>query len=92
MSEETIKRQVRRAKSAAIEKCEEMNYRIIPSDNSLFCFLAVRKMEIRMIRVIVGAISEKEIEEVRRFIPPGTCSKEIWRWHDNRKFIIQDIS
>jgi len=92
MSDEAIKQQIRRAKKAAIEKCRDMGYKTIISDNSLFCFLAVRRMEIRMIRVIIDDVSDKEIQQVRKFEPPGVCSKEIWRWQTSRKFEIIEIN
>jgi len=89
MSDVAIKRQLRRAKQAAMKQCTRMKYHIIKSDNSLFCFMAVRKMEIRMIRVIVGPIDERACAEIKAFVPPTVCSKEIWCWVNGHFEIIE---
>jgi hypothetical protein len=92
MADETIKQKARRAKKAAIEKCEEMGYKIIVSDNSVFCFLASRKTEIRMIRVVMHKISEDDIQKIGEFESPETCSKEIWRRRDDGGFEIREVA
>jgi len=78
MSEEAIKQRINYAKSRAIKNLEETKHKIIPSDNSVFCFLAVRKKEIRLIRVTVDKITDQDISLVKEFEPPGICTKEIW--------------
>ena len=78
MGEETIKRRMRRAKERASEILENTGYKIIPSDNSVFCILGVRQKEIRMIRVVVDKITDQDIKEISAFCPPGICTKEIW--------------
>ena len=90
MTDVAVKRRMARAKDFAIKKFEDMGYKIIPSDNSLFCFIAIRKMEIRMVRVAMDIISPKDIESVKGFAPPGICSKEIWCRKGNR-FEIQEV-
>jgi len=91
MSDTAIKQQLRRAKQAAIKRCETMGYHIIPSDNSLFCFLAVRKAEIRMVHVVVGKVDDKTQKKIEAFVPPGVCSKEIWCWQNSHNFEIIEI-
>jgi len=91
MAEEAIKQQIRRASKAVIDKFMQMQYQIIPSENSIFCFLAVRKNEIRMIRVTIGSICDKDIQELESFQPPTVCSKEIWCRRNNGKFEIKEV-
>ena len=92
MAEEAVKQRLNQAKGAAIFALKNSDYKIIPSDNSAFCILAVRKLEIRMIRVVVDEITANDIKIVREFDPPGICTKEIWcRKKGEKKFEIREI-
>ena len=91
MPEEAVKRQLRRAKGAAIEKCREMGYQILVSDNSLFCFLAMRRHETRLIKVIIDEFKDRDIKLIRGFEPAGPCTKEIWRRDESGHFEIREI-
>jgi len=92
MADETIKRRLRRAKEKAVNDLEKTGYKIVPSDNSAFCILGVRRLELRMIRVVIDEITRKDIELVEGFHPPGTCSKEIWcKVEGQRNFIIKEV-
>jgi len=92
MSEERIKQRLNRAKKKAIENLERTGYKIVPSDNSTFCILGVRKLEIRMIRVVIDEITPQDIALVNEFSPPGACSKEIWcKLEGERDFLIQEV-
>ena len=92
MAEEIVKRRLLRAKKKAIDDLEKIGYKIVPSDNSTFCILGVRRLEIRMIRVVVDDITKHDISLVQAFAPPGVCSKEIWcKIEGQRDFIIKEI-
>ena len=78
MGEETVKRRIRRAKERASGVLIKTGYKIVPSDNSEFCILAIRKKEIRMIRVVIDKITDHDINLIKTFEPPGICTKEIW--------------
>jgi hypothetical protein len=92
MPDESIKRRLVRAKKKAINDLERIGYKIVPSDNSTFCILGVRKFEIRMIRVVVDEITSRDIALVEEFAPPGVCTKEIWcKIEKQRDFVIQEI-
>lgn len=93
MSEEALMKRINRAKKAAIESLVKIGYKYIPSDNSNFCFLAVRKTEIRMIRVVIDEITDSDIKAVQDFEPPGTCTKEIWCRREGMKdFEIREVN
>ena len=95
MSDPSYLRRLSRAKEAATEKLKETRCKIVPSDNSEVCFLAVRKKEIRMIRVVVDEITAEDIKLLQGFddyVPTGICTKEIWcKKEGQRKFLIQEV-
>lgn len=92
MPEEAIIKRLNRAKIAAIRVLKSADFKIIPSDNSNFCILGIRKKEIRMIRVVVDEITENDIKIVKDFDPPGVCTKEIWcRRGNDKKFEKREI-
>ena len=92
MSEEAIIRRLNRAKSAAISVLKDAKYKIIPSDNSEFCIIGVRKREIRMIRVVIDEITARDVKIVGDWEPPGNCTKEIWcREEGQKKFETREI-
>jgi len=52
----------------------------------------VRKREIRMVKVVVGDITEEELKIVREFESPMICTKEIWyRASHQKDFEIKEI-
>ena len=88
MAEEAVIKRLNKAKNVAMQSLkdnQDKRHRIVPSDNSEFCFLAVRKKEIRMIRVVVDEITADDIKIVESFDPPGICTKEIWCRMEGRK-------
>jgi hypothetical protein len=92
MAEESIKKRLRKAKTKAAAVLEDSKFKIIPSDNSIFCILAVRKKEIRLIRVVVDEISNTDVDLVRNFDHPEICTKEIWcRKYKCRKFEVREV-
>ena len=92
MGDPAIKKRLARAKEAAIDNLLKNGHKIIPSDNSIFCILGVRKKEIRMIRVVVDKIKDEDIKIVQAFEPPGICTKEIWcRKGGQKDFEITEI-
>ncbi len=92
MTEETIKRRLFRAKRRAKQVLETANYNIIPSDNSTFCILAVRKREVRMIRIVIDDITPHDRAMIQRWEHPGICSKEIWcKKMGDKNFEIEEI-
>lgn len=92
MTDLAVKKRIARAKTRAVNILITTGYKIVPSDNSTFCILAVRKKEIRMIRVVIDGITEHDIETVKSFEPPGICTKEIWcKKHSESSFEMKEI-
>ncbi len=92
MNDIAIKKRLSRAKEKARNDLAKNGYKIILSDNNIFCFLAVRKKEIRMVKVVVGDITEEELRIVRKFESPMICTKEIWyRSLHQKDFEISEI-
>ncbi len=92
MNDFAIKKRLTRAKEKAKIDLAKNGYKIILSDNKIFCFLAVRKKEIRMVKVVVDDISEEEIRIIREFESPVNCTKEIWyRAPHQKDFEIREI-
>jgi len=78
MTEETIKRRLFRAKRRAIESLRNVQYDVIPADNSNFCLVASRNQEIRLIRITIDKITDSDISLIKNWQHPGNCTKEIW--------------
>ena len=92
MPEESVKKRLRYAKGKAEEILKKSNHKIIPSDNSIFCILAVRKKEIRLIRVVVDDITGVDEMLVKEFDHHEICTKEIWcRKYNKQDFEIMEI-
>jgi hypothetical protein len=91
MTDEAIKQRLRRAKRAAFEKCSEMDYDIISSDNAIFCFVATRDTETRYVRVVIDEINPSDVKKITDIKFAGPCSKEIWLRRDDGKFKIKKI-
>lgn len=85
MSDEAIKKRQARAKQAVIDLLQKTGWDIIQSNNSKVCVIATRRTEIRMIRVVVDAISDDDQRAVRSFSLPGIpqCIREIWCQREN---------
>ena len=88
MAPAAIKKRINRAKQAAWKALKDVKYDIIPSDNNIFCLVAARNKEIRLIKVVIAACTPREIQAIREFqAPTSTCTKEIWtRRPDNSGF------
>ncbi len=83
-----VKKRIGRAKQAAFKALRDVQYDVIPSDNRIFCLVASRDKEIRLIRVVIDECSPRDIESIREFrAPSAACTKEVWiRRPDNSGF------
>jgi hypothetical protein len=81
MSEEKVKRQTRRARITAIDDCRE-EYGIVPPD----CIVAVDHTHFKIIRVVVGRVSESDILGLRELVVPDNCLRQIWHRNESGKF------
>ena len=80
MSDFAIKQRLNRAIKSAIKLLDQPpgSYEIILLNNHVFHIEAIRKKEIRKIRVVLDKITEEDIKKVKRFSLPEICTKEIW--------------
>ena len=90
MPDEPIKKRRYRAKQKAMEHFTEAGYAVIESDNRTFCFIATRRREIRLIRVVVDEITPSDIKAASSVAVPPECSREIFCQKGTR-FMIKEI-
>jgi hypothetical protein len=92
MSEEAIKRRQSRAKLKAIDILRQAGYDIIRSDNETVCVIGARNAELRVVRICVGTVTERDIKVIRtmRFLRDSHVSREAWCF-DGKDFTIQEI-
>jgi hypothetical protein len=92
MSEENIKKRQTRAKCRAVDILRRAGYDIIRSDNETVCVIGARNAELRVIRVCVGNVTERDIKVIRsmQFLRDSHVSREAWCF-DGKDFTIQEI-
>lgn len=92
MSEEAIMKKQNRAKARAIKILRKADYEIIRSDNEKVCVIGSRDAEVRIIRICVGKVTERDITIVRelRFPRISQACREVWCF-DGRDFTIKEI-
>lgn len=93
MSDYNIKQRLNRAIKSAIRILEQpgVSCDIIKLDNHIFHIEAVRKREIRKIRVVLDEVTESDLSKVQNFSLPEFVTKEIWVKRD-RDFIVHEIN
>jgi hypothetical protein len=93
MSAKSLKQRFKRAIIAA-EKT--LTYppgsaRVIILQNHIFQIEAIRKKEIRKIRIVLDEMKKSDEEIVNAYELPSNCTKEIWCRLKNGKFIIKRL-
>ncbi len=93
MLEKTVKQRLKRAVLAA-EKI--LNYppgsaRVIILSNHIFHVEAIRKKEIRKIRIVLDDMKKSDEDLVGAYELPPNCTKEIWCRMKNGKFVIKRL-
>ena len=78
MSELAVKKRLARAKVKAVVYFRKINYAIIDSDNKTFCFIASRRREMRLVRVVVDRITDEDVHAARSVDVPDGCTREIF--------------
>jgi len=79
MSDEAVKRRIAHAKESAKQRCRELGYEIINSDNEIFCFIASRAgIYERKIRIVLDDIDRQDVELIKRIRILPNQTKEIW--------------
>jgi len=93
MSEKIIKQRLKRAIAAAekILLYPPGSARVMILSNHIFHIEAIRKKEIRKIRIIFDEITKLDEEMVSQYELPQNCTKEIWCRTKNGKFIIKRL-
>ncbi len=93
MSEEAIMKKQNRAKAQAIKILRKAKYEIIRSDNEKICVVVSRDAEVRLIRICVGKITDRDIAVVRdlRFPRISQACREVW-CYDGKDFDVKEIS
>jgi len=88
VSEERIKRCLRKARDSALAELLGHGHDVIKSDRGIFDLVAVKKRKVRFIRLADGRISEDERRIVRSFATSSkTISREIWTRRFRKKKI-----
>jgi hypothetical protein len=93
MSDYNIKQRLNRAVKSAIRILEQpgVGCDIIKLDNHIFHIEAVRKREIRKIRIVLDEITESDLDKVQKFALPEYVTKEIWV-KKGRDFNVHEIN
>lgn len=79
MSEEPIKRRLKRARESALSVLFIQGYDAILSDGTIFDIVAVKRRKVRFIRLVTDSIKEREKRIVRSYATLSkTISREIW--------------
>ena len=87
-----VKRRMNRAIKAASNILDMADYNVRILDGNPFHIEAIRKKEIRNIRIILDKPSKKDIALIEDFELPDACSKEVWCKQGNlKKFNILKI-
>lgn len=93
MSEEAVKKRIKRAIEAATKclkyppgRCE-----VIQLSNYVFHIEAIRKKEICKIRIVLDEITKRDEDLVRNFELPENCTREIWCRKINGSFEVKEI-
>jgi len=95
MSDFAIKQRLNRAIKSAIKLLDQPpgSYEIILLNNHVFHIEAIRKKEIRKIRIVLDEITEEDKELVAKVNLPIVCTKEIWcKERNSREFKIVEIN
>ena len=91
MSEASVKLQMRRYKKVAIARYKKLGYTIYPSDNSTFCFSAVRLKETRWVRIAHNIITDQERKLVICATVSQDSGKEFYLHFDSGDWEIVEI-
>ena len=93
MSDFAIKQRLNRAIKSAIKLLDQPpgSYEIILLNNHVFHIEAIRKKEIRKIRVVLDEITEEDEKMVREFSLPEICTKEIWCKKENERGFVTEV-
>ena len=82
-----------RARKSARNILVQSHHKVNYLDDPVFHIEAIRKKEIRKIRIVFDEIKEEDIEEVRNYELPPICTKEIWlRKSGEKKFIVKTLN
>jgi|GEM_PF-1217498 len=94
MPEDAIKKRTKRAIQAAIDilSYPEGNYDVIYKlESKQFHIEAIRRHEIRKIRIVLDEIKKEDEEAILSVILPSNCTKEIWCRNITGRFKIRKI-
>lgn len=93
MSEEAIKKRMRRAMRAAMDCLDNPpgSWDITVLDNHVFHLQAERPREIRKIRIVVDKITAQDVELVKQKELAEICTKEIWCRSSDGTFSIKKV-
>jgi hypothetical protein len=93
MSDHKIKQRLNRAKKSATKILEQPagDYTIIPLNSNVFHLEAIRKREIRVIRIVLDEIKKADIDLVRKLELPDLCTKEIWCKKENERGFVTEV-
>ncbi|MBE3109344.1 MAG: hypothetical protein IMZ46_02350 [Acidobacteria bacterium] len=90
MSDPAIKKRLARAKTSAQGHYFNLKYTIIKTDDPVFCFIAMRRSEIRFVRVVIDRITDHDVKLVQGYEPPVVCTQEIFCQKET-KFEIREV-
>lgn len=90
MSDPAVKKRLARAKTSAQGHYFNLKYTIIKADDPVFCFIALRRAEIRFVRVVLDHITDRDVKLVQGYEPPVICTREIFCQKET-KFEIREV-
>jgi len=85
MGDKDVTRRINRATASAITVLKRAKFKIRLLDGKPFHIEAIRKREIRNIRITIDEILKEEERLVANYELPDNCSKEIWCRKENKK-------
>jgi len=92
MSDAAEKKRLARAVRRAADVLVNSNYDVTFLQGEVFNIEAVRKREIRKIRIVLDEVEKTDEQKIRAFKLPDVCTKEIWCKRANHPaFFIKEI-
>lgn len=93
MSDHKIKQRLNRAKKSAARILEQPagDYTILSLNSDIVHLEAIRKKEIRVIRIVLDEIKKADIEIVKKLELPELCTKEIWCKKENERGFVTEV-
>lgn len=92
MSEASSKRKLLQDRKVAAKKLRGTGYGVFSFDDGPFSIIAVRLMEARFVRIVLGKIGPEDVSVCSGVSVPTNCAREVWRRIGNsQEFDIKQV-